>query len=248
MSITTVALVKLPKSVFDALPRADEAPSDPSNVRVRVGSGSCELRLLDDGALVYTPVAFDREPDEVIDVLWDLFGDHFADHDDDRGVFVIPSVARPRMGTYAAVIEEIGDVGEWIAIDEDGDDADEARGEVVDADAPPGDLMSMIAGITSSLGPDAMQSIQSAMMSGDPRALAAAQQRMAATLSQRGDLMAQIQGLMGMLPPELVNMAMSTPPDALLQKMQGGLAPEQLAALRAQLGDADPTKKPAKGR
>jgi hypothetical protein len=218
MAIETVAIVKLPRAVFEALPRSEGTPP---------------LGLLDDAALIPIAVPFGGDPQAVLDALWALLGDTFADHDDDRGLFVIPSVAKPRSSTYDAVIDEIGDAGEWIALDDEDDDT--AQGEVVDEDdgvGPGADFLSMLGQITSALGPDTIQNLQRAMGSGDMRAFAQAQDQVAAQLATRGDLVAKLEGLMGAMPPGLMNMAMNTSPEDLMRQAQGQMPPDMLAALQ----------------
>ncbi len=247
MAIETVALIKLPPSVFTSLPRADGAPAELPRLRLKGEEGATyEARLLDDGALVYTPVAFGADPSAVLDALWDLLGDALADHDDDDGIFVLPSVANVGASTYDTVITELGEAGDWIAFDdvddvEDDDDDDDheghdhdhghdhaAEGDVV---GPGDDFMSMMANITNSLGADTLMGLQQAMMSGDPKAFERAQAAVAAKLSQRSDLVDQLQGLVGAMPPELRDMAMNTSPDELMRQMQGAGA-DPVAAMR----------------
>ncbi len=243
MAIETVALIKLPPSVFTALPRADGAPAELPRLRLKGEEGATfEARLLDDGALVYTSVAFGADPSAVLDALWDLLGDALADHDDDNGIFVLPSVANVGASTYDAVITELGEAGDWIAFDDDDHhdhdghdghdghdhDHDAADGEVM---APGDDFMSMMANITNSLGADTLMGLQQAMMSGDARAFERAQAAVAAKLSQRSDLVDQLQGLMGAMPPELRDMAMNASPDDLMRQMQGAGA-DPVAAMR----------------
>lgn len=227
MSLTTVALIKLPLRVFDALPRTEAQPDDGS-FRVQGPDGAAfELRYLQDAALVATPHAFGADDDALATSLWALFGDDLADHDDDRGIFVIPSVAKPRGTTYDLVVDEVGEVGEWVSLgDEDdeaeGDDAAVA-GEVEDGAGPGPDFMSAIANITKALGADTLQSLQQAMLSGDMGAFNRAQERIAAQMAQRPELAAQLNGLMGMMPPDVMQAAMNTSPEDMMRQVQSGL-------------------------
>lgn len=237
MAIETVALIKLPPAVFTSLPRAEGAPAELPRLRLKGEQGATfEARLLDDGALVYTAVPFGAEGSAVLDTLWELLGDALADHDDDHGIFVLPSVANVGAASYDAVIAELGEAGEWIAFDdeEEDDDEDAAEGDVMgpgDAMGPGDDFMSMMANITNSLGADTLMGLQQAMMSGDAKAFERAQAAVAAKLSQRADLVDQLQGLVGSMPPELRNMAMNTSPDELMRQMQGAGA-DPVAAMR----------------
>lgn len=237
MAIETVALIKLPSSVFTSMPRASGAPAEPPRLRLKSEDGAeFEVRLLDDGALVTTTVPFGSEGPAVLDALWSLLGDALADHDDDHGIFVLPSVAKVGASTYEAVISEVGEVGEWVAFDdEEGDEEDEeeaATGDVMGMGMGGGDdFMSMMANITNSLGADTLMGLQQAMMSGDPKAFERAQAAVAAKLSQRADLVDQLQGLVGAMPPELRDMAMNTSPDELMRQMKGAQS-DPVAAMR----------------
>lgn len=228
MSITTVALIKLPLHVFDGLRRAAEQPEDGSFRVEGAGGARFEVRYLQDAALVSTTHPFGADDEALTESLWGLFGDDLADHDDDRGIFVIPSVAKPRGTTYALVVDEVGEVGEWVSLGDDEGDADEGddaalSGEVEGGDAPPPDFMAAVANITKALGADTLQSLQQAMLSGDMGAFARAQERVAAQVAQRPELAAQLQGLMGMVPPEVAQAAMNTSPEEMMRQVQGAL-------------------------
>lgn len=77
------------------------------------------IRVLDDGVLVRTGARFDEEPEALADILCDALGDALDDHEDPRGVLLIPSVADPKATTYDAVVEEIGEGGTWAPISGD---------------------------------------------------------------------------------------------------------------------------------
>jgi len=236
MSITATALIKLPLRVFDALPRSGAQPEDGS-FRVRgPGETTVALRYLQDAAFVETSLPFGEDDEALTDLLWDVLGDDLADHDDDRGIFVLPSVARTRGHTYELVVDEVGEVGEWVSFgDEDDEDEDEdeddggeddaVAGEVESAAAaaPSGDLMAAVSNITRALGPDALQSLQQAMLSGNMGAFVRAQERIAQEVSQRPELARQLQGLMGMMPPDMLQAAMSSSPDEMMRRVQGSL-------------------------
>lgn len=235
MSITATALIKLPLRVFDALPRSGAQPEDGS-FRVRgPGETTVALRYLQDAAFVETPLPFGEDDESLTDLLWDVLGDDLADHDDDRGIFVLPSVARPRGHTYELVVDEVGEVGEWVSFGEDdeveggedeveGGEEDAVAGEVESAAAAPsGDLMAAVSNITRALGPDALQSLQQAMLSGNMGAFARAQERIAQEVSQRPELARQLQGLMGMMPPDMLQAAMSSSPEEMMRRVQGSL-------------------------
>jgi hypothetical protein len=231
MSITTVAMVKLPRAVFEGFTRATAAPSDPSRLRLTREQHTFEVRLLDDGALIYTDAPF-SDPVASLDHLWELLGDDLADHDDDRGVFAIPSTARVGASTFDAIAEEIGELGEWLSLDEDNeDDEDEVINDTQEVAGAGPDLMSMMANITNSLGADTIMSLQRAMMSGDAQAMARAQDALTAKLSQQQGLASQLESLMGAMPPGLRDMAMNSSPEQLMQQMRGQVPPDMLAAM-----------------
>jgi hypothetical protein len=228
MSLTTVALIKLPLRVFDALPRAETQPDDGSFRVKGPGGTTYDLRYLQDAALVASAHPFGTDDEALTEALWSLFGDDLADHDDDRGIFVLPSVAKPRGTTYDLVVDEVGEVGEWISLgdEDDADDAEEdpaVAGEVEDGVGPGPDFMSAIANITKALGADTLQSLQQAMLSGDMGAFNRAQERIATQMAQRPELAAQLNGLMGMMPPEVMQQAMNTSPEEMMRQVQGGL-------------------------
>lgn len=77
------------------------------------------LRTLDDGVLVKTGAPFDEEPEELALLLSEIVGDALDDHDDPRGVLMIPDVAQPKGKKYDEVVEEIGEGGTWISLDAD---------------------------------------------------------------------------------------------------------------------------------
>jgi hypothetical protein len=74
--------------------------------------------FLKDGAALYRTLHrfgwFEAEPSEARDALEDLAGVH----DDERGLFLFPDVCEPSARTYAKIIEEIGDAGVWLALDQ----------------------------------------------------------------------------------------------------------------------------------
>ena len=53
------------------------------------------IRALDDGALVRTGARFDEDPEDLAALLCDALGDALDDHEDPRGVLLIPDVAKP---------------------------------------------------------------------------------------------------------------------------------------------------------
>lgn len=79
------------------------------------------LRTLDDGVLVRTRASFASEPEDLALALRRVAGDALDRHRDARGVLMIPDVARPSASSYEGVVEEIGEGGTWIDVDEEED-------------------------------------------------------------------------------------------------------------------------------
>lgn len=95
MPITAICLLKVP-----SLPLPAEGP-----VRVHA---------LEDSVLLHTTLDFGDDPEDVAGAVRSLLGEALASqHQDARGLFLIPSVAAPRARSYAAVIEEVADGGVW---------------------------------------------------------------------------------------------------------------------------------------
>lgn len=99
MTITATALLRLPHCVLQ-------------------GSAAAGLRLerIEDAVLLHTSADFGSDPDELAALLGQVLGEQLAEHDDARGVFVLPSVAKPAARSYDAVIAEVGEGGEWIPL------------------------------------------------------------------------------------------------------------------------------------
>jgi hypothetical protein len=230
MTLSSVALIKLPLRVFDALPRADNQPDD-GTFRVKGPDGkTLGLRYLQDAALVTTPHRFGDDDEALTDLLWDVFGDDLADHDDDRGIFVLPSVATPHGDTYERVLDEMGTLGVWVSL------GDEAPQDTHDNDTPqdpntddaPGkmpspDFMAAVASLGQALGPGTFAGLQHAMLSGDMEAFTRMQHHIAQQVAQRPELAAQIQNLMGMLPPDILQAVMQAPPETMMRQVQQAL-------------------------
>ena len=78
---------------------------------------------LADAVLVKTGASFAAEPAELAIGLRRLLGETLDAHDDTRGVYFLPAAAvEPARGagSYAAVIEAIGEAGMWVALLEEG--------------------------------------------------------------------------------------------------------------------------------
>ena len=125
------------------------------------------VETLEDGVLIRTQQRFGAEPEDIGAALVQLLGDALDPHDDPRGVFLVPDVAKPRARTYEGVIEEIGEAGEWAPIASAGPQA-----------AP--DLANMMGQVMGALGGDTINEMMQALASGDSAALAAMQGKVAA--------------------------------------------------------------------
>lgn len=104
MPITATALLRLPHDTLTS-PVAD----------------GFQLERLEDAVLLHTAADFGSDPDELGALLEQLLGDQLAEHADARGVFILPSVAKPGARRYDAVIAEVGEGGMWIPLPSDAD-------------------------------------------------------------------------------------------------------------------------------
>jgi hypothetical protein len=104
MSLDAFALLRLPHSTVTA--RSPEG-----------------VIVLTDAVLLETGASFAAEPAELAIGLRRLLGEALDAHDDTRGVYFLPAAAvepARSAGSYAAVIEAIGEAGMWIAPVEEG--------------------------------------------------------------------------------------------------------------------------------
>jgi hypothetical protein len=98
MSIQAIALLKL-----DAC-----EPNPESGMRVEA---------LEDAVLVHTGLPFSSDPEELAARLRAALGAALEEHDDPRGIFVLPDVAKPMARSYVDVLDEVGEGGAWHAHD-----------------------------------------------------------------------------------------------------------------------------------
>ncbi len=152
---------------------------------------SMAVTALDDGALVFTrfPLA-DADSDQIAIMLRDRLGDALDEHDDERGVLVFPSAVKPKATSYAAVVEEIGELGEWAPVVEEDHAPPQLQGQL-----PPG-LDALLGGMMRELGPD-IGDISRAMMGGDPAAMEKAMQRVQQAVEKSGGIDHMMSALMG---------------------------------------------------
>jgi hypothetical protein len=147
--------------------------------------GRARVVKLDDAVLLHTNIDFGSEPEAIIAAVRAAAGDDAVDdHEDDRGILVIPAVARPKAKRYEDVIAEVGDLGMWI--DEDSFD-DEAEGAAAAPGIGGGGLDALVGQMMGAMGPGGIEELQRAMMSGDPAAMARVQSMVQSAMSQIGD-------------------------------------------------------------
>ena len=140
------------------------------------------LRALDDGVLVLTGQRFGGDLEELGTALRHLLGGALDQHDDPRGVFIIPDVAEPKAQSYEGIVEEIGEAGEWAPLVS----ADHVPASL--ANAPDGSLANMVGQMMGALGGDALAEMMQAVTTGDTTALAAMQDKLVAALGGQEQL------------------------------------------------------------
>ena len=126
-----------------------------------------DVRFLDDGALVFLPLPFDADANELLQEIVDQLGDVVDHHDDERGVFVFPDVAEPDDAeSYEAVIAAVGDAGKWIGGEPVALDPSALLGEGSEA---------IMGHMLETMGISDPKAFMEAMRSGDPDAMKLAQ-------------------------------------------------------------------------
>lgn len=173
MPITAICLLKVP-----SLPLPSEGP-----VRVE---------KLDDSVLLHTTLDFADDPVDLAGAVRSLLGESLADqHDDERGLFLIPSVAAPKARSYTGVIEEVADGGVWAPWEP----ADDAAALPLTAAGP--DLAGMLGGMLGGMPPGALAQA-AASLKQDPSALQEAAAQLPGLLQNPAALQAMPE-LAGML-------------------------------------------------
>jgi hypothetical protein len=221
MPITAICLLKVP-----SLPLPSEGP-----VRVE---------KLEDSVLLHTTLDFADEPDDLAGAVRSLLGEPLAQqHEDERGVFLIPSVAAPTARAYAGVIEEVADGGVWAPWEPAEGAPGLAGGLPLTAAGPElaGLLGSLLGGMPQGALAQAAASLRE-----DPSALQNAAAQLPGLLQDPGALRSQVPELAGML--QALGVSGSQLSD-ITKGLQEQLArdPAQLLALAEGLfgaaGDAD---------
>jgi hypothetical protein len=136
MGIEAVAVLHIPVSSLKAVPFT--------------------VKAIEDAVLIHTTAEL-RDTDAIVTQLRAGLGDALDLHDDARGVLLFPSSYQPRATSYRALVDEIGDAGEWAPL---------ATVEDIGA----GGLEQLMGGVMRELGGD-LSAIMQATMSGDPAAM-----------------------------------------------------------------------------
>lgn len=173
---------------------------------------------LEDATLVHTGAAFGSDVEMLAYAVRTALGDALDAHDDPRGIFVLPDVAEPKGKTYAAVLEEIGEAGEWVR--------KIGAGEIPDGllEAPEGSFAAAIGQAMQAIGEGNLAEIQRALASGDFSAIEKLQAQMAAALGGEDQLNALAARVL-----DAANAEGALPED--LSELEGTIDPAQLKEL-----------------
>lgn len=176
-----VALLKIPHDALRAALDASKAP---------------RTAALEDGSLLFTKLPFDAEPEELMAGLRTILGPALALHQEPRGFFVLPDVAKPQGKTYASVLDEVGELGLWVSRELPAPSA-----KPVVAPAPAATTKPKEQAVSGKVIPMTRAPVQDDDdddMDNDPLAAFAAQGL------DLGALASQMQGLLSQLPPEFM--------------------------------------------
>ena len=174
MPITAICLLKVP-----SLP----LPS----------AGPVRVEALDDGVLLHTTLDFADDPEDVAGAVRSLLGEALAgQHQDERGLFLIPSVAAPQARTYAQVLEQVADGGVWAPW------APGAQPGLPLTEAGP-ELAGMLGSMLSQL-PEGMFAQAAASLRDDPSALQQAAAQLPALLKDPGAMQGWLEQGQAQLP------------------------------------------------
>ncbi|WP_394838143.1 hypothetical protein LVJ94_14635 [Pendulispora rubella] len=198
MGIDAVAVLRLaPSRLHAELAPAPDAPAALPDL-LFTGKNGVPLRVrpLADAVCILTGAPFATPGDELSLLVRQLLGPLFDEHRDTRGIFVVPDVAShgANTETYDALVERVGDAGEWAPIVPDGYVPERLR------NAPAGSLDAALGEIMGALDPALVQQMTRAVFSGDPEAFAEAQTNLEKALPQMGGLEDAVKKLMGNVP------------------------------------------------
>jgi hypothetical protein len=182
MSMNAMAVVGIEwATLHEALGEAEapaqaKTPAGAGWLRSLYG-GAILVHRLEDGVVVDLGHAVgDVEPEELGAALRAHLGPLLDAHEDERGVFVFPEKARGKASTVAALIEEVGELGEWVPL-----------GPAAGLPGMGGGLEAMMGQMLGGMDPAAMQGLmaQAQQMMADPemaeRMMAAAAQMLGST-------------------------------------------------------------------
>lgn len=184
MGIEAVALLHISSAVLAET--LEPVPGSPGALRGPSGD-ALEAVALEDATLLRGIAPFDAEPDELAARLRELLGDALARHEDDRGVYLFPDVAKPRATTYAAVIEELGEVGFWVSL------GGPSNAHQAPRAALPPELRTQLDDLMGGVDAEALGELQRAMASSDPADLAKLSTRLQRELGEKGEIPESLQ-------------------------------------------------------
>lgn len=147
MTMDAIALLKLSLDQLGSALRLEDETDDTTIFRAM--GRSLEARALDDCTTLNLAFRFDTPESTLGSVLRRDLGELIEAHDDERGVFVYPSVAHLQATDYEGALEELGEGGMWVSIPE-------AEGARVGA----GDALGVFQGLAGGLGPDLIGQVQ----------------------------------------------------------------------------------------
>ncbi len=141
-----------------------------------------DVRELEDGVLVFLEISFESDDDAILDALEEAVGDVFYEHEDDRGIFVLPDAAEPDDAeTYDEVVAAAAEVGRFIPLDPVEAEGAEAA-PTITPEALAAQAESMLGQIFESLGAGSGDDIVRALREGDRDALTMARIQMQSAL------------------------------------------------------------------
>jgi hypothetical protein len=214
MAVVAIGFQQLADTLGDAESPARAKTPERARWLKSLYGGAILVHELEDGAIVDLGQSVrDVEGDELVSALRAHLGPLLDAHDDERGLFVFPEKVRGEATTIAAMIDELGELGEWLEL-----------GEAPGIGGVPPGMEAMMGQMLGNMEPAAMQGLieQAQQMMADP---AMAQQMMQAASQMMGG--AEAPGGFDM--------------NTLAEQAQGLMKeqPELVERLKNQLGDSD---------